>query len=74
MPLSHLVSYWRAPYHIFANNPAALHENFVIAFFETSIGDFVLHQLMPMGSTLDLTKILIHVYHPSSSQNSGRRV
>ncbi len=51
MPLSHLVSYWRAPYHIFANNPAALHENFVIAFFETSIGGFALHQLMPMGST-----------------------
>ena len=26
------------------------------------------------GVHLDLTKILIHVYHPSSSQNSGRRV
>lgn len=45
MPLSHLVSYWRAPYHIFANNPAALHEDFVTANIKTRIGGFALCQL-----------------------------
>jgi len=32
------------------NKAVTLHGGIVIAYFETSIGGFALHQLMPMGS------------------------